>query len=261
MLDASPRWMSARPRLTQVGGHTIEGEKNGSMGSGTGESRDPDGRRRREGNGQCDGRGKALAAILIGLVGSDDKVLQQSEGGNRVLERGVSLGGRAVSCGRFRAEREPGERNLPDARLGHGSDEVHANLPQWCGGMDGSGVVAVEGRQHGRPVGGDGDRRVERVRERSPPRDDFAHHDRGEWRLAEGHRQSHSEISGAFLLVLNWRPSDPVDDVELDHTDSTTWRGTEPRSRRAWPERSTFWAPVSEEPGRNMPQQLLRAPS
>ena len=40
--------------------------------------------------------GKALAAILIGLVGSDDKVLQQSEGGNRVLERGVSLGGRAV---------------------------------------------------------------------------------------------------------------------------------------------------------------------
>ena len=62
------------------------------MGSGTGESRDPDGRRRREGNGQCDGRGKALAAILIGLVGSDDKVLQQCEGGNRVLERGVSLG-------------------------------------------------------------------------------------------------------------------------------------------------------------------------
>ena len=108
---------------------------------------------------------------------------------------------------------------------------------------------------------GDGDRRVERVRERSPPRDDFAHHDRSEWRLAEGHRQSHSEISGAFLLVLNWRPSDPVDDVELDHTDSTTWRGTEPRSRRAWPERSTFWAPVSEESGRNMPQQLLRAPS
>ena len=127
-------------------------------------------------------------------------------------------------------------------------------------GVSGPGVVAVEGRQHGRPVGGDGNRRVERVRERSPPRNDFAHHDRGEWRLAEGHRQSHSEISGAFLLVLNWRPSDPVDDVELDHTDSTTWRGTEPRSRRAWPERSTFWAPVSEESGRNMPQQLLRAP-
>ena len=37
-------------------GRTIEGEENGPVGSGTRESRDPDGRRRREGNGQRDGR-------------------------------------------------------------------------------------------------------------------------------------------------------------------------------------------------------------
>ena len=52
------------------------------------------------------------------------------------------------------------------------------------------------------------------VRERSPPRDDPAHHDRREGRLAERHRQSHSEFSGAFHFVLNWRPSHPVDAVE-----------------------------------------------
>ena len=60
-------------------------------------------------------------------------------------------------------------------------------------GLDRDGVlpceiVAFEGRQHGRPVGSDRDRPAERVRERSPPRDDPTDHDRREGRLAERHR-------------------------------------------------------------------------
>ena len=76
--------------------------------------------------------GETLAAIFIRLVGSDDQVLQQVEGGDRGLERGVGLRiGRGLADV-LGGEREPGERNLPDVRLGPGGDVVHANLPRWC---------------------------------------------------------------------------------------------------------------------------------
>ena len=83
-----------------------------------------------------------VTAVFDGTVCADDEVLQQSERGDRSLELGVGPGiGRGLADV-LGGEREPGERDLPDERLGHGGDVVHANLPRWC--------VETDGRSAGR---------------------------------------------------------------------------------------------------------------
>ena len=75
--------------------------------------------------------GVALGAVLIGLVGPDDQVLQQVDGGDRRLELGVGAGVGRGLADVLGGQRKQGERDLPNARLGPGGDEVHANLPRW----------------------------------------------------------------------------------------------------------------------------------
>ena len=73
--------------------------------------------------------GVALGAILVGFVRADDQVLQQVDGGDRGLERGVGLriGRRLADV--LGGEREPAQRDVPGERFGPGGDVVHANLP------------------------------------------------------------------------------------------------------------------------------------
>ena len=78
--------------------------------------------------------GVAFGAVLVRLVGADDQILQQAEGGDRSLQLGVGPGiGRGLAD-ILRREREPGEWDLPDERLGLGGDEVHGEPPSvMCG--------------------------------------------------------------------------------------------------------------------------------
>ena len=76
---------------------------------------------------------RTRSGIRIRLVRPDDQVLQQVESGDRGLERGVGLGVGRGLADVLGGEGEPAQRDLPDERLGPGGDEVHANLPQWCG--------------------------------------------------------------------------------------------------------------------------------
>ena len=72
--------------------------------------------------------GEALDAVRVRLVGAGDEVLQQPVRGDGRLELDLSrLVGRGLAhvLGR---EREPAERDLPDGRLGRGSDVVHSSL-------------------------------------------------------------------------------------------------------------------------------------
>ena len=72
--------------------------------------------------------GVAVPAIVIGLTGPDDEVLQQAEGGDRGLELGVGPGiGRGLAD-ILGGEDEPAQRDLPDERFGPGGDVVHASL-------------------------------------------------------------------------------------------------------------------------------------
>ena len=84
--------------------------------------------------------GETLDAVLTRVVHADDEVLQQAEGGDGGHELGVGLRiGRGLADV-LGGEREHGERDLTDERLGPGGDVVHANLPRWCVEMRGSGV-------------------------------------------------------------------------------------------------------------------------
>ena len=84
--------------------------------------------------------GEAFGARLIRVIGADDEIFEQPEGGDGSLELGVGAGiGRGLAD-ILGGEREPGERDLPDERLGPWGDEVHANLPRWCVEMSEGGV-------------------------------------------------------------------------------------------------------------------------
>ena len=72
--------------------------------------------------------GEALGAVVVRVVGAGNEVLQQAVGLDGRLELLFSeVVGRGLAhvLGR---EREPAERDLPDERLGRGSDMVHVTL-------------------------------------------------------------------------------------------------------------------------------------
>ena len=72
--------------------------------------------------------GEAFDAVRVRAVGAGDEVLQQAvrlDGGPELFFSEVVGRGLAHVLGR---EREPAERDLPDERLGRGSDVVHGSL-------------------------------------------------------------------------------------------------------------------------------------
>ena len=78
--------------------------------------------------------GEALGAVVIRAVAARDQVLEQPvrlDGSLELALGGVIGRGLAHVLGR---EREPAERDLPDGRLGSGSDLVHRGLP-WMKGL------------------------------------------------------------------------------------------------------------------------------
>ena len=93
-------------------------------------------------------------AGIGGTVDADDEVLQEAMGGDGGLHLGLGdrIGRRlAHVLGR---KRQPGERNLPDERFVQGGDVIHANLPRYGLGMDGTGAAgsALSGRPAPRPA-------------------------------------------------------------------------------------------------------------
>ena len=98
--------------------------------------------------GQCLHGGEAASAgdhgINTGIgrtVDADDQVLQQAVGGDGGLHLGLGdrIGRRlAHVLGR---KRQPGERDLPDEWFVQGGDVIHANLPRYGLGMDGTGAA------------------------------------------------------------------------------------------------------------------------
>ncbi len=93
--------------------------------------------------------GVAVGSVLSRLIGADDEVLQQSEGGDRGLELDVGAGiGRGLAD-ILGGKCEPAQRDLPDERFGPGGDVVHASLH---GGLHRRGGDGLAGRPAPAPV-------------------------------------------------------------------------------------------------------------
>ena len=91
-----------------------------------------------------------IGAGIGGAVDADDQVLEEAMGGDGGLHLGLGDGiGRRLAhvLGR---KRQPGERNLPDQRFVQGCEVIHANLPRYGLGMD--GTDAAETALSGRPA-------------------------------------------------------------------------------------------------------------
>ncbi|MCY3829878.1 MAG: TraC family protein [Rhodospirillaceae bacterium] len=88
--------------------------------------------------------GVAVGSVLCRLIGADDQILQQAEGGDRGLELGVGPGIGRRLADILGGERKPAQRDLPDARFGPGGDGVHRSLLDCGSGAPGTASSGLQ---------------------------------------------------------------------------------------------------------------------